>query len=154
MNRLVPHASLFLLVALLAPSALAQATGVSPSWEPLPDALAQAQRAGQPILVYVRAAWCAPCYRLERETFADPRVAQRLGHFARARLTLDDHDRHHRVGPYRLSEAEWSARFGAESTPTLVLLAPDGSVLARRVGFLEPAHLLPILDAALAAPIP
>lgn len=122
-----------------------------PDWHTLPEALAHARDEGRPALVYVQAAWCGPCRRLERETLADPAIAGRLGRFALARLGFDDRDRHQRVGPYRLSEAEWARRLGAETTPTLVLLAPDGSVLGRHTGFLPPAGLLPILDAALAA---
>ena len=115
----------------------------------MPEALADASASKRPALVYVHAAWCAPCRRLERETFADPAVAARLGRFARTKLTFDDYDRTHRLGAYRLSEAAWAAHLGAETTPALIVLAPDGSILARQTGFLPPAGLLPILDAAL-----
>ncbi|WP_432280799.1 thioredoxin family protein [Rubrivirga litoralis] len=113
-----------------------------------------AEAESRPALVYVQAAWCGPCRRLERETFADPAVQDRLRRFARARLTVDDRDRAHRVGPWRLSEAEWAAHYGAEAAPTLVLLAPDGTVLGRQSGSLSPSGLLPILDAVLAATAP
>ncbi|MEM1269494.1 MAG: thioredoxin family protein [Bacteroidota bacterium] len=122
-----------------------------PQWGSLPDALSQAATEGRPALVYVQAAWCGPCRQLERDTFTDGTVAARLGQFALAQLTIDERDRTHRVGPYRLSEAEWAARLGAETTPTLVFLAPDGSVLGRHTGFLPAEGLLPILDAVLAA---
>lgn len=145
---MVPALPVFLAgLVLLAGSARAQ----DPGWQTLPEALANAQADGRPTLVYVRAAWCGPCRRLERETFPEAAVAERLGRFALARLTIDDHDREHRVGPYRLSEAGWAARLGAEATPTLVLLAPDGAVLGRHQGFLSPTLLLPLLDAALDA---
>lgn len=121
-----------------------------PVWGTLPEALAEAAASGGPVLVYVRADWCGPCRRLERETYVDPAVARRLSRFALARLTFDDHERHQRLGPYRLSEAAWAARLGADATPTLVFLAPDGAVLGRHTGFLPPAGLLPLLDAALA----
>ncbi len=122
-----------------------------PEWRALPDALALAAASDVPALVYVQAPWCGPCRQLERETFADPAVRARLARFALARLTLDDRDRHHRVGPYRLSEAAWSRRLGAEATPTLVVLTSGGAVLGRHTGALPPAGLLPFLDAALAA---
>ena len=128
--------------------ALGQAPPVL-EWGSLPEALADAATTKRPTLVYVHAAWCAPCRRLERETFADPAVAARLGRFARAKLTFDDYDRTHRLGDYRLSEAAWAARLGAETTPALIVLAPDGSFLTRQIGFLPPAGLLAILDAAL-----
>lgn len=121
------------------------------AWQMLPEALAEAATSNRPALVYVRAAWCSPCHRLERETFADSLVVRRLGRFARAKLTFDDADRTHRLGGYRRSEAEWSAHLGATSTPTLILLAPDGALLARHPGFLPPEGLLTLLDAALQA---
>ena len=145
-------ALVFLLFALAATSGpLVEAPATAPPrWLALPEALAQAGAEGRPVLVYVQAAWCGPCRRLERETFADSAIAARLDRYALARLTLDDRDRHHRVGDYRLSEAEWAVRLGAAATPSLILLAPDGAVLGRHTGFLPPDGLLPILDAALA----
>jgi len=120
-------------------------------WKTLPKALGEAQTEQQPTLVYVHAAWCGPCRQLERETFTDARVLERLAQFSKAELTFDDRDTKHRVGPYRLSEADWAKRLGASSTPTLVVLSPDGGVLGRHTGFLPPDGVLPILDAALTA---
>lgn len=146
---LVLRPALLLLTLATAP-VLAQGA----AWSALPEALAEAEAQGRPALVYVQAAWCGPCRQLERETFADPTVQVRLARFARARLTIDDHDRRHHLAGWRLSEAEWAAHYGAEATPTLVFLAPDGSVLGRQSGFLPPSGLLPILDAALDAALP
>ena len=141
--------SLLILLALwLAPAVPVEAP--PPAWATFPEALAQAQAEARPVLVYVQAAWCGPCRRLERDTFSDPAVRTRLDRFALARLTFDDRDRRQRVGPHRLSEAEWAARLGADATPCLVFLSPQGAVLGRHTGFLPPAGLTPILDAALA----
>lgn len=136
------------LLALFLPLAAAAQPGV---WRPLPEAIALSAAEDAPTLVYVQASWCAPCRRLERETFADPSVARRLARFVRARLTIDEHERTLRVAGYRLSEAEWAERLGAQATPSIVLLGPDGRLLGRHTGFLPPAGLLPILDAALRA---
>ena len=126
-------------------------TAPAPDWRPLPDALAAGRASGRPVLVYVQAVWCGPCRLLERDTFADPAVAAWLDRFALARLTVDDRDRGHRVDGRRLSEAGWAAHLGADATPTLVWLSPDGAVLGRHTGYLPPEGLLPVLDAALAA---
>lgn len=144
--------SLLLLLAVLLPAACLPARAQDPpalTWQTLPDALAEAAGTNRPALLYVRAAWCAPCARLETETFAEPSVEARLRRFARATLTFDDYDRTHRLGAYRLSEAEWAARLGAEATPALIVLSPNGEVLMRQQGFLPPAGLIPILDAVL-----
>jgi thiol:disulfide interchange protein len=136
-----------LLITAFAPFAAAQP---ALPWTTLPAALADAQASGHPVMVYAHVDWCAPCHRLERETFADTAVRERLARFALGRLDLDDRDSEQQVGPYRLSPAEWAERLGAETPPTLVLLAPDGAVLGLVAGFLEPEPLLSILDAALA----
>ena len=144
--------SLIIGALLLGPAlaALGQAPAEAP-WQSLPDALVDAATSGCPALVYVRAAWCAPCRKLERETFTDPDVVAHLGRFVRTRLSFDDYDRMHRIGDYKLSEAAWAARLGAESTPALIVLAPDGSILARYTGFVPPDGLRTILGAALLA---
>lgn len=134
---------------LLALTPLAAAQSVLP-WTTFPGALTDADASNRPVLVYAHADWCAPCHRLQHETFADAAVRERLARFALARLDLDDRDSEQQVGPYRLSPAEWAERLGVEAPPTLVLLAPDGAVLGRVTGFLEPEPLLSILDAALA----
>lgn len=102
-------------------------------------------------MIYVQAAWCGPCRKLERETLSDPDVLRMLRGWSLVKLTFDDHDRIHRVGPYRLSEAAWASRFGADSTPALVFVAPDGGILARRIGFVPPEGLMQLLAAGQAA---
>ncbi len=136
---------LLLLSFSLAGTAFAQPSDAE--WLRLDAAFAQSALSGTPTLVYVQAAWCGPCRQMEQETFADPNIAARLNGFALARLTLDAYDDYVTVGGYRLSEADWAARLGADATPTLILLAPDGSILGRHTGFLPPDGLAPILDA-------
>ena len=126
-------------------------TQLALDWQPFPAALSDAASAERPALIYVHAVWCSPCRRLERETFSDPDIAATLRRFALGELTFDDHDQTHRIGDYRLNEAAWAAHLGAESTPALIFLGPDGAVLARQHGFLPPAGLMPILDAVLQA---
>lgn len=120
-----------------------------PEWLRLDAAFVRSAEKGIPTLVYVQAAWCGPCRRMERTTFADPAIAARLNGFALARLSLDAYDDFVAVGDYRLSEAGWAARLGADATPTLILLSPDGAILGRQTGFLPADGLAPILDAAL-----
>lgn len=119
----------------------------------LPEAIQLSRQTGAPILVYVSAPWCLPCRQLEKQTFSDPQVRERLAAFVRTRLIFDDEDTIHRVGPYRLSEAAWAGRFGAQSPPTLVILSPDGSSIGRLAGYYSPENIIPMLDAALAAAI-
>ena len=61
---------------------------LDPVWLSLPDALDCAARERRPVPVYVHVDWCAPCRRMERETF--PLVAPLLGRFDPAGLEFDD----------------------------------------------------------------
>ncbi len=112
------------------------------AWHALPDALARAASSGWPVLVFVHAPWCGPCLRMERSTFADPAVRGLLARFERARLDFDDRETRLHVGDRRLSPFELARRLGAEATPALVVLAPDGTPLGHVAGYVEPEALL------------
>lgn len=129
MNRLVLNALLMLLVV---PGGDAWA---QPTWARLDEALAEAAGRSKPVLVYVHAPGGGPCLKMERDVF--PKVAPLLGRFARAGLDLDDRESRVIVGDMTLSPAEWALRLGAEATPSFVLLAPDGSVITRVMGYTE-----------------
>lgn len=141
-----PWLTFTVLAAVTLPTSAQPAAG----WQSWSEAWSEAAASNRPTLVYVRAAWCAPCHRLERETFKDPAVIMRLHRFAQARLTIDDFDNVQRIGRYRLSEAAWAARIGADTTPALIVLAPGGAILARHKGYVPARGLVTILDAALA----
>ena len=114
-------------------------------WLPFAEAMQTSHQ--QPTMVYVQAPWCGPCRQLERSTFSDAMVQEALGGWALAKLTIDDHDRTHRVGPYVKSEADWADKLGATTTPTLIFLRSDGGILARRTGVLPPEALIDMLAA-------
>ncbi len=131
-----------LLVCVVAAPCIAQS---SLDWQPFGASMTGGH--AQPVLVYIQASWCGACRRLERETFADAQVRNQLRRWTLSALTIDDFDRLHRVGPYQLSEAAWATRLGIDTTPSFVLLRPDGSILARHTGFLPPDGLLTLLAA-------
>lgn len=138
-----------LLIALLLPgSTLAQVPGDGAS-RPFGEALTYAAAENLPLVIYVEAPWCGPCRQMERETFAHPAVQHRLSRVEWTTLTIDNTDRQHRVGSYKHSEAAWASHLGIVSTPGLVFMQPDGSVMSRHTGYLPPEELLPYLDAVL-----
>jgi len=110
----------------------------------LAAAVQQASAAGQPVLLDFYADWCVECKRLERETFADPQVSQRLAGFTLLRADVTANDETDRALMASLS------LFG----PPAVLLY-DAAGQERRdqrlIGFAGPAEFLARL-AALGAP--
>ena len=110
----------------------------------LEAAIQQASAAGQPVLLDFYADWCVECKRLERETFADPRVAQRLAGFTllRADVTADDE-----------TDRVLMAGLSLFGPPAVLLYDPAGQERRdqRLIGFAGPAEFLARL-AALGAP--
>ncbi|MEL7168069.1 MAG: thioredoxin family protein [Bacteroidota bacterium] len=102
------------------------------TWASLPDAFAEAAATGQPVLVYVHAAWCGPCRQMEAAVFSE--VAPLLARFARAELDYADHESRLTLGDHTRSPFAWARHFGAVGTPTFVLLEPDGTPITRVQG--------------------
>jgi thioredoxin-related protein len=106
-------------------------------WQPLPQALAAAAQARQPVLIYVHAPGCGPCRQMERDVF--PEVVPLLDRFALAGLDFDDHDTGITVDGLTQSPFAWARHFGADATPAFVLLDADGALITRTTGFLDAA---------------
>ena len=106
------------------------------------DAFIDSHRTGKPILVYVTAEKCAFCRKMEKETWSDPRVAQavRAG-FVPLKLHADTHP-------------EEIATLKIRAFPATVLVTPQGKPFAGRVGFVDSAKLVEMLQPEVAAAAP
>jgi thiol:disulfide interchange protein DsbD len=97
-----------------------RAEGSSPvQWASYSDsAIEAAKSAGKPAIIDFFANWCAPCRRLDEETFTDPRVAEQFKSFVaiKANLTRDDDPR----------VAALRRQFDVRGVPVVVFLGPDG----------------------------
>ena len=86
------------------------------------DALAKAKTHQKPIVLDFTATWCAPCQRMENETFSDANVKRLL---ARCELVKADADEH----------AALISLYGVRGLPNIRLLSPDGVEVRRMVDF-------------------
>ncbi len=107
----------------------------------LEAALARAQADGQPVMLDFYADWCTSCIEMERETFADPLVQDRL----RGVVLLQ--------ADVTLNSAEDRAllqRFQLFGPPGLIFFDPQGRELseARVIGFQAPQAFLRSLQNA------
>lgn len=98
-------------------------------------ALDRARREGKLVLVDFYADWCLPCKRMLKETYTDPKVVAELEHFVFLKVDTDD-------------QPEVSKHFGVAGIPDARILKPDGSELARFVGFKSASEVLVILGSA------
>jgi uncharacterized protein YyaL (SSP411 family) len=103
------------------------------------DAFVAAHRTGKPILVYVTAEKCAFCRKMERETWSDPAIAKMVeAGFVPLKLHADTH-------PNEI------ATLKIRAFPATVLVTPQGKPFAGRVGFVDSAKLVEMLQPAVAA---
>lgn len=118
---------------LAAGSAHAQAP--APAWtSDLAAALARAKVSQQPVLVVFSGSdWCKPCMMLKQEVFDQPEFAQYAqGKFVLARFDFP-RNKKNRLDPVQTKRNEdAAAQLNREGVfPAVVLLSPEGKVLAR-----------------------
>ncbi|RUL87973.1 thioredoxin family protein [Tautonia sociabilis] len=114
--------------AVLACASTVEATASEVAWRAdYATALKEAGRSGRPVVIVVESEGCGWCRRLERTTLLDPQVVGVLNG-ATVPLKIDASD---------LGHEALVATLGAEGVPAIVVVAPPGRIVARRVGYLD-----------------
>ena len=114
-------------------------------WTAPGRAVALARSSGRPILYDFTAEWCAPCKMLDRDGWADARVAALVNEsFVAARIV----DRTREDGKNEPWIDELQRLYRVNAFPTLVVAAPDGREIAIAQGFNGKAKLIEFLEGA------
>ncbi|QKT02488.1 thioredoxin family protein [Ectothiorhodospiraceae bacterium 2226] len=93
-----------------------------------------ARERGVPAFVYFDAYWCSWCHQYERETLSRPEVQRFLDReFVPVKVDYD-------------SRPDLVQRFGGRGLPFTVVLSPQGELLTRFVGVLQPEDLVEVLQ--------
>ena len=118
-------------------AARADSAGPFAAWHPdVAAALAAAATSKKPVLVYVYAAWCPWCRRLDREVYPTGGVSGAVAqYFEPVRVDGEDTTRNLRFGGLTLSNAQFAAALGAQGYPFTAFLTPDGALLTKLPGF-------------------
>lgn len=83
------------------------------------EGFAQARAQNKPVLVDFWASWCKSCLHMEKTTFHDPAVRERLDGFVKVKVRAED--------PSAPETAAVLNRFGVLGLPTYVVLLPNAS---------------------------
>ncbi|HYM61910.1 MAG TPA: cytochrome c biogenesis protein CcdA, partial [Thermoanaerobaculia bacterium] len=100
--------------------AIPDRTGAIVRWDAYDaKSLAAAATAKKPAIIDFYADWCLPCKELDKNTFSDAKVAERLGHFIRLKADL--------TKPEDPATKALAAQYGIAGVPTIVLLDATGA---------------------------
>ena len=100
-------------------------------WGPAP--FEEARSADRPVLLSLTATWCDSCHEMDRETYAEPRIAANVNDgFIPIRVDID---RRPRV----------RERYNMGGFPSTVFCTPDGDVITG-AGYLGPDGMRQVLD--------
>ena len=109
-------------------------------WFSTPDAaFAQAAAENGPLVIVFHADWCSVCQRMERTTFQDAQVVERLRSVVSLKVDVDE-------------QQGLVDYFGVTALPTTVVTTPTGEVVTFKVGYLDAAQFLAVLPESREAP--
>lgn len=133
----MPYGRTAAMVALLILTASCRRESPTPiPWQPsLPLALESARQQGRPLFLYVTAAWCNICRRVEQDSFGDPDTVAALDGFVPVMIDIDQYP--------------WvGERYEVAAVPAFLVLDSRGRVLRRALGFQSPAEIRGLLQVA------
>lgn len=132
---------LLLCCCLLAPATAAERAQLP--WQPFTPALfAQAKTQQKPVFLYLEAVWCHWCHVMQRQTFSDAGVQQRLT--AQWLIASVDHD----------ADPLLANRYRNYGWPALIFFNAQGQEVVKRAGFLNAQDFSMLLDAIVQDPTP
>ena len=108
-------------------------------WLQHPDAaFAQAAAEDRPLVIVFHADWCPVCQRMERTTFQDAEVVERLRSVVPLKADVDE-------------QQDLADRFGVTALPTTVVVTPAGETVTFKLGYLDAMQFLALLPEPKAA---
>ena len=121
------------------------ATGAAPvEWTTQfgPAVFAQAAREHRFVLLDLHAVWCHWCHVMDEETYTDARVRTLIG------------KRYLAVGVDADSDPGLTSRYGEWGWPATIVLAPNGTEIVKRRGFIPAPQMASLLQAIIDDPTP
>ncbi|MFI5181901.1 MAG: thioredoxin family protein [Thermoanaerobaculia bacterium] len=120
--------------AVLFASVAVQAAGKTGGlkWREIAQGEAEAKKTGKPALYFFTAEWCGPCHAIQREVFADPKVAAAI---EKRYVPILCEDRFRQDGANPPGFDDLASRFSLRGFPTLIVARPGSAKGFRLTGW-------------------
>ena len=117
-------------------------------WLSFNEGWALAQKQKKPMLVDFFADWCKWCIVMDKETFTDYEVAQKLNEsYITVRVYTDKTDGEKlQYKGKSFTNQEFATGMGIQGLPTLLFFDKKGNPITKIPGFIKKDMLMPILD--------
>lgn len=103
-----------------------QSTTDSLNWNTdLNSALTTAQNTNKHVLVDVYAPWCGYCKEMDKNTFQNPQVQEKLSNYVLVKINGDENP-------------DFMMKYQIYGYPTILILDPDGNIVKTISGYQEP----------------
>jgi hypothetical protein len=107
-----------------------------------PELFTEAARTKRFVILDLHAVWCHWCHVMDQRTYGNKRVQEIIGqHYVAVSVDADSHP-------------ELANRYSNRSWPATIVLAADGTEIARRRGYIPPERLADLLLAIVEDPSP
>jgi thiol:disulfide interchange protein DsbD len=112
------------------------------------EATAKAKAEKRPMLVDFTAKWCIACGKLDRNTFSDPQVRRKAGHFVALKIDVSVNEDLSDEAQEKQEEEfdKVQAKYGVVGLPTVILYDSTGKERQRITDFIGPDEFLKLLD--------
>lgn len=110
---------------------------------------AEAARAGKRVMYYFWLEGCPYCEKMEKGTFRDPAIVERMrGELVAVAINVRGDREVTWADGRKLTEKTLTSRLGIRGTPTLVFFDEKAGVALRSTGYLGPEEFSRVLDRA------
>ncbi|HCK11177.1 MAG: hypothetical protein CME21_03865 [Gemmatimonadetes bacterium] len=125
---------------------------VEAEWLTYPRGLVRADSTDTLVMVEVYTDWCAYCKKLDRRVLSRDDVKAVLKqHYTTVKLDAENDTPMARIGDETLNSRKLARKYGVTTIPTCLILAPNGKLLKKLVGYHPPEDFLAFLRSPLAS---